>query len=877
MSERRNGLAAPSLDLVASAHLDTAAIPAALGTPAAGLTGAAARQRLATAGPNTLPLHRASAAHVLAGQLRNPILGLLAVAAVLSFLTGDRADAVIILVILAFSIGIGFWNEFQAQRTADSLQSRISHTAIVVRDGDPQEIPVREVVPGDLVQISLGAIVPADLRLLTTTELTCDEASITGESVPAEKAAAPLPESTTSLGDLDNCALMGTVVASGSGTGIVIATGRTAQFGAIAASLATVPVQTSFQTGLARFSRFLLYVAIALTVFIFAANLLLQRPLLTGLMFALAIAVGITPQMLPAIVSTSLAAGARLLAKQQVLVKRLVCIEDLGNVDILVTDKTGTLTNGQVTYVEAVPAAGHTAADAERLALLTCGVDFTAPAAVDVGQNLLDIALAAGVRARTDLTGFTRLAYRPFDHGTRVTSAVIGLPDGTRLEVVRGAPEAILPRCPSVGDDDRAALTALFSSGSRVVSIATAAATAGGTTPSLDAPLTLIGHITFLDQPKTDAAKSLARLQSLNVTVKVATGDNAVVAEKVCRDLGLDPGISLTGDDVDRLDDDALLTALARTAVMARLSPQQKARIVKVLRREHTVAFMGDGVNDAPALHSADVGISVASAVDVAKQAADVVLLDKDLGVVADAVTGGRRVFTNTIKYIQMGTSSNFGNMFSAAMASVVLPFLPMTPGQILLNNLLYDTSQLAIPTDHVDEEQLRKPSHWDISQIRRFMLIFGPISSLFDFATFGILLGVLHAAPPEFQAGWFVESLATQTLIVFAIRTPRSPLWRSRPGKLLLTMVLGIVTIGAVIPYTPVADLIGFSPLPPLFLLAMAGVVAVYLVAVEIAKVGFYRGIAAAELVGPHASQRAVEHSAVRHDRRTARRAARF
>ena len=854
---------ATAIDITTSAHLDPVALADKLGTPITGLTEAAATQRLAQFGPNRLPSHRASAVKVLSGQLRNPILVLLAVACALSLVTGDRADALIILIILSASIGIGFWNEYRAQLTADGLQAGISHFAVVVRDGAPREIPVPDLVPGDLVRISLGNIVPADLRLLESSNLSCDEAAITGESVAADKNPATLPATTTALGDLTCCALMGTVVASGPGTGSVVATGQAASFGAIAASLATAPVQTGFQTGLAKFSRFLMMVAIALTVFIFAANQLLHRPVLTGLMFALAIAVGITPQMLPAIVSTSLAAGARLLAKQHVLIKRLVCIEDLGNVDVLVTDKTGTLPDGQVSYTKSVPADGHTVEEVERLGLLACSADFTIPGTANVGQDALDTALATAVQPRVDTQGARRVSQQPFDHDSRTTSAVVAWPNGSQHEIVKGAPEAVLFRSAALSSPDQKALDELFASGSRVVSVA------------VDGVLS--GPLCFLDPPKADAGDSLARLHSLGVAVKVATGDNAVVADKVCRDLGLDPGETLTGDRVDALSDEQLLDALQRTAVLARVSPQQKARVVQVLRGVHTVAFMGDGVNDAPALHAADVGISVDSAVDVAKQAADVVLMDKDLGVVADAVTDGRRVFTNTIKYVQMGTSSNFGNMFSAAVASVVLPFLPMTPGQILLNNLLYDTSQLAIPVDNVDEEQLHKPSHWDISQIRRFMLIFGPISSLFDFLTFVIMLKVLDAGVPEFQAGWFVESLATQTLIVFAIRTRRSPFWRSRPGKLLMATVLGVVAVAVAIPYTPAARLLGFNPLPIGFLFTLAGIVLIYLTIVELGKIFYYRGRREDQPVAVHATQESQVPQLVRQQRRLARRAAKF
>ena len=822
--------------------VDAAELQSTLGTPGSGLTSQEAAQRLTRDGANWVPAHRASAARVLWGQVKSPLLMLLAVAAILSMATGDVGDATIILVILCASVSLGFWNEYKAQRTADSLQDRITHSTVVVRDGVQKEIEVSHVVRGDIVRISLGHVVPADLRLIQATNLSCDESAITGESQAAAKDTAAV-SGQPGLGDLPCCALMGTVVQSGSGTGLAVATGADAVFGRIAASLNQAPPVTSFQKGLARFSQFLMWVAIALAVFIFAANTIQHRPILTGLMFALAIAVGITPQLLPAVVNTSLAAGARLLSKQHVLVKRLVCIEDLGNVDVLVTDKTGTLTNGRLTYDAAIPATGFTESALAQLGLLSCETDFAAAGASNVGQDPLDQALAEATLGHSDLSTHARLDLRPFDHDSRTNAVLIQSDKDARQEVVKGAPESVLALCSGVDPADAATVDRLFDQGARVVAVAVKASPGLTKLPGTDVPgFTLAGYLTFTDEPKQDAKASIDRLNALNVAVKVATGDNQRVAEKVCRDLGLDPGDTLNGEVVDSLNDSDLYEAVQRTSLLARISPDQKARVIRVLRQHHSVAFLGDGVNDAPALQAADVVISVHSAVDVAKDAADIVLLDKDLGAIAEAVVDGRRVFSNTIKYVQMGTSSNFGNMFSAALASVFLPFLPMTPSQILLNNLLYDSSQLAIPTDTVDDDQLRKPSHWDIGSIRRFMLIFGPISSLFDFLTFALMLWLLHAPVPEFQAGWFVESLATQTLIVFAIRTRRVPFWKSRPGALLRATVLAVVAVGIILPYSPLAPLIGFRPLPAAFLLALVGVVLVYLVVIEVAKLAYYR-----------------------------------
>ena len=667
------------------------------------------------------------------------------------------------------------------------------------------------------------------------------------------------------LAELSSCALMGTVVQSGRGTGVVVATGSRAEFGRIALGLGERQAETDFQVGLRRFSFLLLQVAVTLTTLIFAANLLLHRPLLDALLFSLAIAVGITPQLLPAVVSMSLATGSRQLAKRKVLVKRLVCIEDLGDMDVLVTDKTGTLTNGQISFVAGLDAHG---VNSDRV--LTFGLLATDGGATDggLGANPLDHALWQVPGAADRTAAYRTVGSLPFDHHRQRSSVVVDSADGRWL-IVKGAPESVLACCVGVPDEAESLLQAQFAAGSRVVAVASR------TAPAMLEPvvgdeqrLTLDGILVFLDPPKASAAQSLRRLDALGIKVKIATGDNPVVAEKVCADLGLPPGETLTGPQIDSMSDDDLADAAERTVVFARVSPEHKARLVRMLRRRgRAVGFLGDGVNDALALHAADVGISVDSATDVAKDAADVVLLEKDLDVLADGVSTGRRIFANTIKYVLMGTSSNFGNMFSAAAASSFLKFLPMLPSQILLNNLLYDTSQLAIPTDHVDEEQLRAPSHWDIGHIRRFMFFFGPVSSLFDFLTFGVMLGAFHAGPDLFRTGWFVESLATQTLVIFAIRTRRVPFFRSRPSWPLVAAALGIAGVGALLPFTPLADPLGFASLPLAFFLALGGMVVAYLVLIEMAKRLFF---ADAPVTPPVGRTRTHRH-------RVHRRAARF
>jgi Mg2+-importing ATPase len=794
-------------------------------------------------GLNAVSSHRARPLRVLGHQLRSPLLGLLAAAAVASFFVGERGSAVIIGVIIALSVGLGFVNEYRAERAAEALRDQIHHRTTVIRGGRAVEIDVTALVPGDVFELRLGDIVPADVRLLTAVGLTCDESVLTGESMPVDKTTSTVPAG-TALAELSGCALMGTVVNAGSARALVVSTGPRTEFGKIAAGLNTGQVDTEFQVGLRRFSLLLVYVAGSLTTSIFIINVALHKPILDALLFSLAIAVGITPQLLPAVVSSSLAAGSRRMRRRRVLVKRLVCIEDLGNVDVLFTDKTGTLTAGRIDFDRAVPTARLDAAD-----VLTWGLLCTESTLQDgaaVGGNPLDRALSSApdaVAQQDSVARFTRLGLVPFDHERNLVSVVVRDATGSCTLVTKGAPEAVLGRCVHTPESAQMALAAEFAAGNRVIAVATRPAGDRAPTAADEHDLDLCGFLVFLDPPKADAAAALERLAGLGIAVKVITGDNAAVAQKVCADLGLPATKELTGAELAGLDDAALGALIPATTVFARVSPEDKARIVRVQRRSGgAVAFLGDGVNDALALHAADVGISVDSATDVAKDAADVILLEKDLDVLADGVAEGRRIFANTIKYVLMGTSSNFGNMFSAAGASLFLSFLPMLPSQILLNNLLYDSSQLAIPTDEVDEEQLRRPAHWDIGFIRRFMFFFGPLSSLFDFILFGVMLWVFHAGAGEFRTGWFVESLATQTLVIFAIRTRRVPFFRSRPSWPLILAALSVVAVGAALPATPLAHTLGFTPLPLTFFAALVAMVVGYLALIEFGKGLFYR-----------------------------------
>jgi Mg2+-importing ATPase len=816
-----------------------------LGSRRSGFTDVEVARQRARYGRNAIRQHRARPWRVLAAQLKSPLLLLLFVTAVVSAFLGERSDAIIITLILLVSVGLGFVNEYRAARAADAMHDRMRHTVIVLRNTVRANVDVTDLVPGDIVMLNVGTVVPADIRILECHELVCDESIVTGESVPVGKRSEQLHERPKSLGDLESCALMGTVVHGGDGIGVIVATGAATEFGRIAQGLGEHDPQTEFQNGLARFSRFLLIVAVILSILIVIGNVLLGRPVIDSLLFSLAIAVGITPQLLPAIVSTSLAAGSRALARRRVLVKRLVCIEDLGDLDLLVTDKTGTLTTGRISFSRAASVGGHSEDDVIRFGLLATEADLGTLQSLVLGMNSLDSALWQSEQAsHVGVSSYRRRSLLPFDHERRMTSALVSGPGGAAELVTKGAAESVLPRCRQVTEAAVAALSGMYRVGARVIAVATRpASTLGEITAADEHDLELIGFLEFADAPKPHARESLDRLAALGIDVKIATGDSAEVAERVCADLGMRSSNTVTGDQIDGMDAAELERTAKDCAIFARVSPEQKSRIVQALRHSgRSVGFLGDGVNDALALHHADIGISVDSAVDVAKDAADVVLLDKDLGVLAEGVAEGRRIFANTIKYVLMGTSSNFGNMFSASIASVVLSFLPMLPGQILLNNLLYDASQLAIPTDRVDEEQLRAPSHWDIGAIRRFMLIFGPISSLFDFATFALMLTVFQAAPPEFRTGWFIESIATQTLIIFAIRTRRTPFTRSRPSVILTVAALATVGVGIVLPYLPVSVLLGFTPLPAGFFFVLLAMVVAYLVLVEAAKAIYYR-----------------------------------
>ena len=821
-------------DLDEAARLPIVAVLDRLATTNAGLSSAQAAQRLLRSGPNALAGARVRPLTTLFRQFKNPLLVLLGATAAVSIGVGEHTDAAIILAIVGLSVVLGFVNEYRSERAIQDLHARVRHTATVLRDGVPRRVDVAELVPGDILILEVGDIVAADARLVASTGLECDEQVLTGESLPAEKSPAPVTEGHAS------CAFMGTVVRSGSGRGVVVETGSRTALGGIARRLVADPPVTAFQRGLRDFSGLLIRITAVLTISIFVLNAFFRHPWLESLLFSLAVAVGLTPQLLPAIVTISLSQGARRMAARNVIVKRLVAIEDFGNVEVLFTDKTGTLTMGELTFAGALDPDGAESDGVFRLGLTCSAAAAAGPGGAAAGAldaALLDAASRRGVAAPD------REAVLPFDYDRRRMS-VVAVVDGVRTLICKGAPESVLARCDEVPAGLDALVKQQFASGKRVIAVAAKTWTGGpAIVESDEAGMRAVGALVFSDPPKADAAASLRILRSLGVEVKIATGDNEKVAQAICGQIGVEVAGTLVGPEIDAMDDRALRQAIGRTTIFARVSPVQKSRLIAASRANGTeVAFLGDGVNDAVALHDADVGISVETASDVAKDAADIVLVEKGLGILADGIIEGRRVFANTIKYILMATSSNFGNMFSAAGASLFLSFLPMLPSQVLLNNLLYDAGEMTLPTDNVDLQLLRRPAHWDIRFIDRFMLMFGPISSIFDFATFGVMLWIFHAGATLFRTGWFVESLMTQSLVIFVIRTQRVPFYSSRPSRPLALTTLVCIAIAVALPYSPLAALFGFTALPPAFFVALLVMTATYLILAEMGKSLFYR-----------------------------------
>ena len=775
------------------------------------------------------------------------LVAILLFAAAVSALTGDVPSFVVIAVIVLMSVILDVTQERQAQNAAERLRERVSLSVNVLRDGQPVDLPAAEIVPGDVVLLSAGDLVPADSRLIESRDLYVDEAFLTGEAYPAEKEVAPpagglLRETMLPF----NLVFMGSSVVSGTAKALVLATGRKAQLGSIASALQKPPPPTAFAVGIQKFGLMIVQATVFLVLFVLLINLLFHRPLLESFLFALALAVGLTPELLPMIVSVTLSHGALRMARKQVIVKRLSAIDDLGSMDVLCSDKTGTLTEAHIKLVREVDLNGQNSDAVMRMAQINAAFETGLKSPLD------EAILAAG---KVDPTAWRKIDEVPFDFERRRVSVLVE-GEGRRLIVVKGAPEDVLslaaryerqgspplPLDAAARETAEATFKALSTEGYRILGVAWRDVEPDRQHAHVadERDLIFCGFLAFLDPPKAGAYDAMLALGQLGISLKVVTGDNELVTRHVCGELGLAITGVLTGTELAHLTDEALLAKLDDTNVFCRVTPPQKSRIIRALRRKgHVVGYLGDGINDAPSLHAADIGFSVDTAVDVAKEAAAMILLRKDLGVLAEGVREGRRTFANILKYMMMGTSSNFGNMFSMAGAVLFLPFLPMLPIQILLNNLLYDLSETTIPLDRVSDSMVAQPRQWNLDIVRKFMLLFGPLSSVFDFVTFGLLLWVFRADAALFHTAWFVKSLSTQILVIFIIRTVH-PL-RDRPHVALVGSSLSALALAVALPYSPLAHWFGFVPVPAAIMGALALVTITYLVAVHGVKRWFF------------------------------------
>ena len=824
--------------------LDAAVEPGA----GAGLDQAQACRRLALDGPNVFSAtaRRPPWLQFLT-RLRNPLVLVLLGASLLSGITGDAIGAVIIGAMVLLSVSIDFVQELRAGRVAERLRGSVALRARVVRGGRPADIPVTDVVEGDVVLLAAGDLVPADALLLEAEDCFMQESLLTGEPFPVEKHAAPAPAG-ASIAEAVTAVFAGTSVISGSARALVCRTGRRTAIGAVARSLTRDPPPTAFEIGTRRFGVLIMRMTLLLVAGVLLLNLLADKPWPDAFLFAVALAVGLTPELLPMVVSVTLATGAQRMAQRGVVVRRLSAIENLGSMDVLCTDKTGTLTEARIHLERHVGPDGSESARVLEVAWLNSWFETGLRSPMDEAI-LAHEEVGPGAWSKVDEV--------PFDFERRRVSVL--LDDGSqRMLAVKGAAEEILGlsnrvemspgQSRAMDEDDRARLSglhdALADEGFRVLGIACKAVPGDHPHARVDdeTGLVFVGYAAFLDPPKSSAAAALAALAGLGVKVKIVTGDNARVTRHVCNSLGIAVEGVLTGAEVASMDGDALREAAARATLFCRVDPGQKRRVIEALKGGGSVVgYLGDGVNDAPSLHAADVGISVDSAADIARESSDMILLRQDLAVLRDGVAEGRRTFGNVMKYIMMGTSSNFGNMLSMALASVVLPFLPMLPTQVLLNNMLYDLSEIAIPADRVDERDLAAPRRWDMRFIRDFMWVLGPVSSLFDLLTFWVLLRWFEAGEALFRTCWFVESLATQVLVILVIRTRGSPL-RSRPAPVLAAVSLAVVAAAVALPMTPAGALFGFVQPPPAFFAALAAMTCAYLLLVEAVKRRFYR-----------------------------------
>ncbi len=816
-----------------------------LRTSLSGLTQAEAEERARTTGPNEVAQERKQGWPIrLLKITRNPLVILLTILSAVSFLTGDARAGSVMAIMVALSVGLRFWQEARADAAAAKLKAMIHVTATVVRDGVAREIPLRDLVPGDIIKLAAGDMIPGDVRLLSSKDVFVSQGSLTGESLPVEKFHDPETKEESSPTELKNTCFMGTSVESGTATAVVVTTGVQTYLGSMAHSITGERVQTSFDQGLNRFTWLMIQFMAVMVPLVFLINGFTKHDWKGAFFFAMAVAVGLTPEMLPMVVSVCLSNGALAMSRKKVIVKRLNSIQNFGGMDVLCTDKTGTLTEDRVVLMRHCNVAGRETddvlLDGYLISYFQTGL-----------KNLLDRAIldSRDFHGKAILEKYKKLDEIPFDFTRRMMSVLVEDPEGKPILLTKGAPEEIFLRCSHFELDGKLSAMDpnlmvglkkeyddLSNDGFRVLAVATKELTGKQICAKDDErELVLRGYVAFLDPPKDTAARALAALHKHGVAVKILTGDNDLISRKVCKDVGLVADPMLLGGDVEKMSDAELAEAADKAALFARLSPAHKERVIRILRgKGHVVGFMGDGINDAPALRAADVGISVDTATDIAKESADLILLEKDLMVLEEGVIEGRKVFANIVKYIRMGASSNFGNMFSVLGASAFLPFLPMAPIQVLTNNLLYDFSQVPIPADAVDEEQVTRPRPWNIGEIKRFILFIGPISSIFDYTTFFVMLYIFNCWDPSrarlFQTGWFVESLMTQTLIIHVIRTNKIPFLQSRASWALTATTVSIMAFGMWLPYSPLASALGFTHLPrmywPILMLTLLGYV---------------------------------------------------
>jgi P-type Mg2+ transporter len=855
----RGGRAHASGPLREMARADSEVVLRTLGSRAGGLSEAEAVERLSLHGPNEVARekHPSSVLRLL-GNIKNPLVLLLLALGVLSYLTGDVRATVVIFAMVVLGVVLRFFQEMRADHAAEKLKAMVSSTATVVRDGTEAEVPLKTLVPGDVIRLAAGDMVPADVRVLTAKDLFLNQSALTGESLPVEKKAEALSADIQNPLELPNICHLGSNVESGSATAVVVQTGDRTYFGSLAASIIGQRQLTSFDKGVNQFTWLMIRFIAVMVPAVFLINGLSKHNWLEAFLFSMAVAVGLTPEMLPMIVTVNLSKGALSMARRKVIVKRLDAIQNFGAMDVLCTDKTGTLTQGRIVLEKHLDAQGEPSERVLHYGYLN-SYHHTGL------KNLLDEAILDHEDLEDRLKAnevYRKIDEIPFDFVRRRMSVVVEDEKGLNILICKGAVEEVLGLCTKVEvkgeaiealaehDAKRRKLAdGLNAQGFRVIALAYKNMPGATDAPTYavkdESDLTLLGFLAFLDPPKDTATEALKRLQRLSVDVKILTGDNETVTAYICREVGLPVGNLLLGSQIETMNETELGEAAGSTSVFARLAPAQKERLIRALQgRGHVVGFMGDGINDAPALKAADVGISVDSAVDIAKESSDIILLENSLLILEQGVLEGRRVFGNIVKYIKMAASSNFGNMFSVVGASAFLPFLPMLPIQVLTNNLLYDFSQTTIPTDAVDPEWLTTPRKWEIGRLLRFIVFIGPISSIFDYLTFFMMLRVFDCwhDPALFRTGWFVESLFTQTLIIHIIRTNRIPFLESRASLPLMLTSVAIVAAGAWLTVSPLAGALGLVPLPALYWLLLGGILMGYVLLIQVVKTWFYR-----------------------------------